>query len=93
MEEDAPAGESLSDLHDQLVGITIGPRLTWLMRGHDRMCRRAVMRCGVAILRRVTAADVPAREAEPEMDPAVTGGKAFLTARRSCRDRLYPIQM
>jgi len=46
------------------------------------MRRRPVVLCRVLIRRVVAASDVTALQAQPEMDPGVTGGETFLAAVR-----------
>ena len=54
---------------------------------------RAVMPCGVLVLRAVAAADVPARFAEAQVYPSIAYLQTFLAAVRARRDFAYLIQM
>src|SRR5438552_3753259 len=85
-----PASQAVTS-DGSVVHIAPPPGLPRLQRAHDRVrggpevCRR------VAMPRRVAAADVPAREAEPEVDPALAQTEALLAtsgARGHIEDQL-----
>ena len=70
----------------QFVLIAPAPVLTDLERGDDGMPSGSVVRCHMPVGRRVTAPDMAACQAEPQMHPLRPDCKAFLTARRPRRD-------
>jgi hypothetical protein len=65
-------------LDEELVLIAPSPILTGLEALDDGMVRRVIVLRGVLVRRVVTAADVTARETEPQMHPAAVDLQAFL---------------
>src|SRR6476469_7345624 len=71
------AGDPLDDECD-LVDVAPVPVLTRLERADDRVRRGVRMCAGVAVGRVVAAADVPAGQADPEMEPLAAHSQAIL---------------
>jgi len=69
-----------SHLRLRFVDIAPQPSLSWLERANHRMVNRLVVLRGVFVFRRVAAADVAAVQAEPQVDPGITHGQAFLAS-------------
>src|SRR5437660_1456251 len=69
-----------------VVHVAPRPILSGLERPHDRVTGPAEVRGGVLVLRVVAAADVPARHAEPQVDPRIADPQAILTTVRAGRD-------
>src|SRR3954464_4630745 len=65
------------DLEGHVVLITPPPVLPRLVRLHDRVAGGVEVGGGVLAGRRVAAADVPARHADPQVYPAAAGGEAL----------------
>jgi hypothetical protein len=63
-----------------LVHITPSPILPRLHRFDDRVAGIVVMPGRVLILRRITAPDVAAGHANPQMHPRISGSQAILAA-------------
>ncbi len=72
---DVPTGDAI-----KVVGVTEHPALARLERPDDRVVRVDEMPGRVLVLRVVAAADVAAGHAEPQVNPRVAGGQAFLAA-------------
>jgi hypothetical protein len=64
----------------KLVDEAPTPALPRLERADDRVLRLVEVLRGVAVPRIVTAPDVPARHAEPQVHPTVTAGEALLAS-------------
>jgi hypothetical protein len=69
--------ESSGSFDEEVIGKAILPRLSWLEGPHERMPVLFPVSAGMAILRVVAAADPPANEACPEVNPRVPGGNAL----------------
>src|SRR5439155_17763775 len=67
-------------LHPHLIDIAPQPVLSRFIRSDQRVPGGVEMLGGVLVLRLVAAADMAAAEAQPEMDPWVTGLQALLAA-------------
>src|SRR5262245_29852474 len=83
--------DRLSDHH--LVHVAPAPILSGLERPHDGMLARPEVLRRMPVLRRVAAADVPAREAEPQMYPPIAHAQTLLAALRGGLDLDHPIEM
>src|SRR6202034_2182121 len=68
------------ELQHDLVHVAPAPVLARLDRAHDRMLRGVKVLGGGAVLGIVTAADVAAGAAQPQVHPAVTELETFLAA-------------
>ena len=66
-------------LHPLLVWIAPQPALMRLRRGDHRMACRVVMLRGVLVFGGITAADVAAGQASPQMYPGIAHGYTFCT--------------
>jgi hypothetical protein len=67
-------------LHEQLILVTPAPVLAGLERLHDGMLGLMEVFCGVLIFGGIAAANMPADEALPQMDPGIAHLQAFLAA-------------
>src|SRR5918993_4078673 len=67
-------------LEELVVSVAPRPVFASFERLHERMLRGVKMPRRVLVRGRVTATDVPAHEAEAQMDPAVAVLQALLTA-------------
>src|SRR4030088_2759439 len=83
---DGAADGPTSRIERHVVHVAPRPILTGLKRPHDRVTGPAEVRGGVLVLRVVAAADVPARHAEPQVDPRIADPQAILTTVRAGRD-------
>ena len=71
----------------ELVDITPHPALAWLDRAHQRMPGLVKMPGRMFIFRRVAAADMPARQAHAQVNPAIADFDAiFADARIGLRE-------
>src|SRR5919198_5748417 len=75
----------LCRLHHELIDIAPEPVLARLERLHERVAGGVEMLGGMLVLRRVTAADVPANEALAQVDPRLSRFQAVLAAVRARR--------
>ncbi len=82
-----------SGLEHHLVDITPGPVLSRLEGLNDRMVGGVEMPGGVLVLRRVTAANMPTRQTEAQMHPAISGFQTVLTSIGAGCDLSYLIKM
>ena len=73
---------------EDLVEVAPTPVFARLKRPNHRMVSRMKMLRGVRVRRRVAAADVTARQAEPQMHPRVAGLEALLATLRRPRGRM-----
>jgi hypothetical protein len=73
--------------HD-FVDVAPAPIFAGLEGLNDRVLGGVEMLCGVTIFRRITAADVPADQAQAKMYPRVAHQEAFLAAFAAGRDFL-----
>lgn len=64
-----------------LVDITPGPALAGFERNHYGVTGLMMMSCRVTIRRAVAATDVPALEAQPQVNPRAAGFEALLASR------------
>ena len=62
---------------DALVDVAPLPRLARLQRSHDGVAAFGGVLAGVLVLRRIAAADLAAREAEPQVHPGVAHAHAL----------------
>src|SRR5690606_7689516 len=72
-------------LQGDLVHEAPGPFLARLEGADDGVCRRLEVLRRVSVRRGVTAADVAAGAAEPQVDPAVAAREALLASLRRAR--------
>ena len=75
---DARGAGHLGGQHSDPVDVAPGPLFIGLKRADDRVAGRVRVCGGVAVRRLVTAADVPAFEADPQVEPLLAGGQAIL---------------
>jgi hypothetical protein len=73
--------------HD-FIDVAPAPIFARLEGSNDGVLRSVEMFCGVAIFRRIAAANVPARQAQAKMHPRVAHQEAFLAAFAAGRDFL-----
>jgi hypothetical protein len=74
---------SSGEFEHDLVHVAPAPVLTRFERADDRVARGVEVLRGVLVLRGVTAAHVPAGQAEPQVDPPVSHRQALLAAVRA----------
>lgn len=70
------------------VDVTPTPIFAGFEGANDRVLRRAKMLCGVAVFRRIAAANVAADQAQAKVHPRVTHQEALLAAFAAGRDFL-----
>src|SRR6185369_4493226 len=94
----ARVGASLSShrqlalgLEEHLVHIAPRPVLPRLERLDDRVLAPVEVFRGVLVLRGITAADMAAGEAEPEVDPGVPHLQALLATLRGVRAHVFDL--
>jgi hypothetical protein len=80
-------------LQQHLVDITPAPVLPWLEGLDNRMVGRVEMLCGMLILRGIAAADMPAFQADTQVNPAISRLQTILTLLRARRDIVYMVKM
>ncbi|MGB6822527.1 MAG: hypothetical protein WBE21_10640 [Candidatus Acidiferrales bacterium] len=73
--------------HD-FVDVAPAPILSWLEGSNDRVLRGVEMFCGMAIFRRIAAANVAADQAQAKMHPRVAHQETFFAAFAAGRDFL-----
>jgi hypothetical protein len=81
------------EIEEELVNITPPPVFSWLERLNDWVIGLVEMPGGMLILRIVTAAHMPAFQANTQMDPGVTHFQAFLTPSGAGCDLSYLVKM
>src|SRR5215510_4870737 len=77
----------------EFVGVTPHPLFARLEGANQRMFRRVVMFRRVLVRRRIAAADVPAGQTQPQMQPLASAAQTVFTSSRAGRDFLNLIQM
>src|SRR5262249_24763998 len=70
--------------------VAVAPELAGLERANDRVLGGVVMLGRVLVARVVAAADVPARQAEAQVDPFVTHREALVAPLRARNDARTP---
>src|SRR2546423_6008928 len=90
---DAARPRLLCRLHHDLIDIAPQPVLARLERLHKRVAGGMEMLGGMLVLRRVTAADVPADEALAQMDPGISRFQAVLASVRARRHIMDFVQV
>src|ERR1700722_12904526 len=83
-----PEGSIKVELY--LIDVTPAPILARFDRPHDRMRGRMEVFRRMLVLRRITASDVPATHAKPEMNPRVAHLQTLFT---TARVRLYLLNL
>jgi len=83
----------LREVQLELVDVAPTPRLTRLDGPHDRMLGRVKVLGRVLILRGIAAADVPAFQAQSQMDPGVANLEALLASARVGLDVLDLVEV
>src|SRR6266852_5180360 len=76
----------IRQIEQDFIDITPAPPLRRIVALDDRMLRGVKMPGGVLVGRVVTAADVTAGAADPQMQPLAAASEAFLAAERARRD-------
>src|SRR3954470_21355004 len=76
-----PSPNGLRGAERDLVDVTPAPVLAWLCGADDRVARLVLVRRRVPVRRRVAAADLSARHAHAQMNPAAADLEALLAAR------------
>src|SRR5712692_3146149 len=76
----------IRQIEQDFIDITPAPPLRRIVALDDRMLRGVKMPGGVLVGRVVTAADVTAGAADPQMQPLAAAFEAFLAAERARRD-------
>ena len=82
-----------SKLKHHLVDVTPAPVLSRLKGLDNRVIGRVEMFGGVLILRRVTAANMPAFETEAQVHPTITDFQAIFAPIGAWRDLSYLVEM
>jgi hypothetical protein len=76
---------SLVSFDEEVVRVAVPPALARLEGTDHRVLRRVVVLRRVFVGGVIAASDVTAFEAEPQVDPGVAGGEAFLASVRCIR--------
>ena len=80
-----------SGFEHHLVDVTPDPVLSRLEGLNDRMVGGVEMLGGMLVLRRVAAANMPTRQTEAQMHPAISGFQTVLTSIGTRCDLMYLI--
>jgi hypothetical protein len=65
---------------ENLVDVTPAPGFSGLIGANHRMASPMEMACRVLVLRLVATADMATRQADAQMDPAISGSQTFFAA-------------